>query len=154
MTDTDKLVEMARAAGFNVGRYSTGQRYIQSSDGTADVTKELAAFASAHIASLCGDVEPVARMSWDYRLSIMKADNNGPFVCWTDHASTVAALKAESDAALAWAAVLEAAALEGARRIESLKRECSDPESPIAIQNARYMNVSYFLRSALTKGQP
>lgn len=47
---------------------------------------------------------------------------------------------------------LHAALLEGARRIEALKRECGqDPESPIAIQNSRYMGVSHFLRAALEK---
>jgi len=46
---------------------------------------------------------------------------------------------------------LETAILEAARRIEALKRDCSpdNPESPVAIQNGRYMSISYFLRAAL-----
>lgn len=46
---------------------------------------------------------------------------------------------------------LQAVILEGARRIEALKRDCGmDPQSPTAIQNARYMGVSMFLRAALS----
>lgn len=41
--------------------------------------------------------------------------------------------------------------LEGARRMEDLKRPCgADPESSINIQNSRYMGVSYFLRAAIS----
>ena len=44
------------------------------------------------------------------------------------------------------------ALLEGARRSENLKRETgTNPESPIAIQNGRYMSISYFLRAAIAK---
>jgi len=35
-----------------------------------------------------------------------------------------------------------------ARAVEALKRECGmDPESPTAIQNGRYMGISYRLRA-------
>lgn len=38
--------------------------------------------------------------------------------------------------------------IEIARAVEALKRECGmDPESPIAIQNSRYMTISYRLRA-------
>lgn len=58
-TETDKLVEMARAAGFNVGSYADGRPCIGDLDGN-DITDKLAAFRDRIIASLCGDVEPVA----------------------------------------------------------------------------------------------
>jgi hypothetical protein len=40
------------------------------------------------------------------------------------------------------------ALIDIAREVEALKRECSlDPESPIAVQNSRYMGISYKLRA-------
>lgn len=185
-TDTDKLVEMADAAGLPVRTLADGSPHVDGYFGE-NILPKLVAFRDRIIASLGGDVEPIVwqfrwtnpnnephqppeMTAWEvvepkYRLQsveqrlneLRSATYNGK-ACYEVRAlidaSTVAAIKAERDAALARVAELEAAALEGARRIESLKRECSDPESPIAIQNARYMNVSYFLRSALTKGQP
>lgn len=42
-----------------------------------------------------------------------------------------------------------------ARRVEGLKRECGkDPESPIAIQNGRYMAISYALRDLAKRAAP
>lgn len=47
---------------------------------------------------------------------------------------------------------LLAALLQVARMAESLKRECGmDPESPQAIRNGEYMNISYEARAAITK---
>jgi hypothetical protein len=82
----------------------------------------LSVFASAHIASLCGDVEPVAHM-WQHdetgRTGFVEHATaeeleqweciNRPrrFVAKLYPASTVAALKAERDAALARVAELE-----------------------------------------------
>lgn len=56
---TDKLVEMAEAAGFRIGKYNSGKLYAGDSDGI-DITAELTAFRDAIIAELCVDVEPVA----------------------------------------------------------------------------------------------
>ena len=162
-TETDKLVEMARERGAFYSAAARGWLTFRPD--------MLADFRAAIIADLAADVEQdgfrlvsVNAGFTELMEALDRADRKGYMpdaICnayegfeYRDPATTVAALKAERDAALARVAELEAAALEGARRIESLKRECSDPESPIAIQNARYMNVSYFLRSALTKGQP
>ena len=110
-TETDKLVEMAQAAGFTV---YNGTIYCHDSN----VTERLAAFASAHIASLCGDVEQdgfrlvsVNAGFTELLEALDRADRKGympdaiysayeGFEC-RDPASTVAALKAERDAALA-----------------------------------------------------
>lgn len=111
-TETDKLVEMARAAGAE--RAVPGLFYM-----TLD---NLAAFRAAIIADLAADVEPVAwldaAIDWtatgkpitrriciqaqcgDLALSYVES-------ALRDTASTVAALKAERDAALARVAVLE-----------------------------------------------
>lgn len=114
-----------------------------------------ARFAALHIKELCAGVEPVYQLRYTdgrfpaYWTELTELDyqHRDPRegcefrILYPD--STVAALKAR-------VAELETALLEGARRIESLKRDCSgDPESPIAIQNGRYMGVSHFLREAL-----
>jgi len=65
----------------------------------------------------------------------------------------VTAVLAELAASQAEVLRLRTAIFEGARRVENLKRECgTDPESATAIQNGRYMSISYFLRAALTEG--
>lgn len=47
---------------------------------------------------------------------------------------------------------LQAALLQVARMAEALKRDCGmDPESPQAIRNAEYMNISYAARAALAR---
>ena len=104
-TDTDKLVEMAQAAGIGtVGGQPTAY--------PAGYTK-LAAFRAAIIADLCGDVEPVAEFGgrrqtpegttefWGVLLEPWDAPPKGSQLY---SASTVAALKArvaelEKDAA-------------------------------------------------------
>ena len=108
MTDKhDKLVEAAKAAGFC---YVGGTLFAHD----IDLTPKLAAFAAAHVASLCADVEPVA---W-----IWKYANGEEEVVFVDSArvqwdpdthdiptkvtplypaSTVASLTAQRDAALA-----------------------------------------------------
>lgn len=113
-TDTDKLIQSAEAAGFRVVRFNDAAAYACDDEGK-DITPKLAAFASAHIASLCGDVEPVAwgifanngnirfwacdKASADSQAAKTGGDVEGIF-----RASTVAALKArvaelEKDAA-------------------------------------------------------
>ena len=120
-SDTDKLIQAAEAAGFRVVRFNDAAAYACDDEGK-DITPQLAAFASAHIASLCGDVEPVAYM-WQHdetgRIGFVEhapAEEleqweriNRPrrFVAKLYPASTVAALKAERDAALARVAELE-----------------------------------------------
>ena len=116
-TDTDKLVEMAVAAGG-----------MQLTSGNVALSpEELAAFRAAIIASLCGDVEPVAHM-WQHdetgRTGFVEhapAEEleqweriNRPrrFVAKLYTASTVAALKAENEALRARVAELEEAALQ------------------------------------------
>ena len=111
-TETDKLVEMARAAGFTISN---------------DLVKMLAAFKAAIIADLAADVEPVAHM-WQHdetgRTGFVEhapAEEleqweriNKPrrFVAKLYSASTVAALKAENEALRARVAELEEAALQ------------------------------------------
>ena len=55
-SDTDKLVEMALASGAQYHITTDPGVWLELDAAT------LGAFASAHIASLCGDVEPVAFM--------------------------------------------------------------------------------------------
>ena len=116
-TETDKLVEMARAAGAE--RAVPGLFYM-----TLD---NLAAFRAAIIADLAADVEPVAHM-WQHdetgRTGFVEhapAEEleqweriNKPrrFVAKLYSASTVAALKAENEALRARVAELEEAALQ------------------------------------------
>lgn len=46
--------------------------------------------------------------------------------------------------------VLEDALLRVARMAEALKKDCGmDPESPQAVRNGQYMNISYAARAAL-----
>ena len=48
------------------------------------------------------------------------------------------------------AMVLEDALLRVARMAEALKKDCGmDPESPQAVRNGQYMNISYAARAAL-----
>lgn len=96
-TDTDKLVEMARAAGF-ILHNGTLQSLAD------DLTGQLAAFASAHIASLCGDVEPVGRFIETRLAGFQQTFTHCDKPIYLYDASTVAALKArvaelEKDAA-------------------------------------------------------
>lgn len=122
-TDTDKLIQVAEAAGFRVVRFNDADAYACDDEGK-DITPQLAAFASAHIASLCGDVEQdgfhlvsVNAGFTELLEALDRADRKGympdaiysayeGFEC-RDPASTVAALKAERDAALARVAELE-----------------------------------------------
>ena len=60
-TDTDKLIQVAEAAGFRVVRFNDADAYACDDEGK-DITPKLAGFRTAIIASLCGDVEPVAFM--------------------------------------------------------------------------------------------
>ena len=106
-TETDKLVEMARESRATKSGTAPDELLTFS-------RRELAAFASAHIASLCGDVEPVA---WLHKQGAHTEPSERELLedekerGWTQKplypASTVAALKAERDAALERVAVLE-----------------------------------------------
>lgn len=112
-TDTDKLIQVAEAAGFRVVRFNDADAYACDDEGK-DITPKLAGFRTAIIASLCGDVEPVAiyhgRCVIDcgehghLDMQLLKMIPAGTALCT---ASTVAALKAERDAALARVAELE-----------------------------------------------
>ena len=118
-TDTDKLVEMALKSGA-VNHFVQGlpDRYAFS-------LNELAAFASAHVASLCADVKPIraqcpecdgsgkkarlgenelGRYGWQ---SIPCTKCNGVGALHTYPASVVATITAQRDAAMARVAELE-----------------------------------------------
>jgi hypothetical protein len=69
-------------------------------------------------------------------------------IAW--QADATAALKAQA----ARIAELEAALLRVARMAEALKKPCGmDFESPQAVRNGEYMNLSYFARAALKEKQ-
>ena len=119
MTDKhDKLVEAAQAAGFC---YVGGTLFAHD----IDLTPKLAAFASAHVASLCADVKPIraqcpecdgsgkkarwgknelGRSGWQ---SVPCTKCNGVGALHTYPASTVASLTAQRDKALARVVELE-----------------------------------------------
>ena len=120
MTDKhDKLVEMALDAGFHAGKTISGQRYAYDGAGI-DVTKELAAFADAHVASLCADVKPwvwlvTGSRVFDDQVEFTQSKAEARIAERKDGsecvplvpASTVASLTAQRDAALARVAELE-----------------------------------------------
>ncbi len=120
MTDKhDKLVEMALDAGFHAGKTISGQRYAYDGAGI-DVTKELAAFASAHVASLCADVKPwvwlvTGSRVFDDQVEFTQSKAEARIAERKDGsecvplvpASVVASLTAQRDAALARVAELE-----------------------------------------------
>ena len=63
----------------------------------------------------------------------------------TDTQAQIEALKAERDA-------LRETLLKVARMAEALKRPCGmEPDSPQAIRNGKYMDISYVARAALAK---
>jgi len=104
-TDTDKLVEMALASGAQYHITTDPGVWLELDAAT------LGAFASAHIASLCGDVEPVAFMfqhsetgritfvdAWQKENGWATANPRYKEVGALHGASTVAALKSRADA--------------------------------------------------------
>jgi len=100
-TDTDKLIQVAEAAGFRVVRFNDADAYACDDEGK-DITPKLAGFRTAIIASLCGDVEPVAWIESD-----KSGDKLGNTLIWYEinsrceplyPASALAALAAERDA--------------------------------------------------------
>ena len=111
MTDKhDKLVELLRETGAEEA--VAGLFYVTA--------KDIAAFASAHVASLCADVEPVAFMfqhsetgriafvdAWQKENGWATANPRYKEVGALHGASTVASLTAQRDAALARVAELE-----------------------------------------------
>ena len=65
MTDKhDKLVEMAEASGATAYDLHDGEEWSLTRD-------QLAAFASAHVASLCADVEPFVFEEYPYHYEAM-----------------------------------------------------------------------------------
>jgi len=164
-TDTDKLIQVAEAAGFRVVRFNDAAAYACDDEGK-DITPQLAAFASAHIASLCGDVEQdgfhlvsVNAGFTELLEALDRADRKGympdaiysayeGFEC-RDPASTVAALKAERDAALARVAELE----KDAARYRLLRRgqKWSVVDGIGTVLRADELDAA--IDAALTKGQ-
>jgi len=67
------------------------------------------------------------------------------------HAAAVSAAKdAEIEHLRERVRVLEDALLQVASMAEALKKDCGmDPESPQAVRNGQYMNISYSARAAL-----
>lgn len=139
-TDTDKLIQAAEAAGFRVVRFNDAAAYACDDEGK-DITPQLAAFASAHIASLCGDVEPFVFEEYPYNSEAMgcgledrditdryeamaygwdrameRAAEAIPDDLYPAH--TVAALKSRADALAARVAELE----KDARRLDAVER--------------------------------
>jgi len=101
-TDTDKLIQVAEAAGFRVVRFNDADAYACDDEGK-DITPKLAGFRTAIIASLCGDVEPVAwlhKQGAHTELSERELLEDEKERGWTQKplypASTVAALKARA----------------------------------------------------------
>ena len=112
-TDTDKLIQAAEAAGFRVVRFNDADAYACDDEGK-DITPKLTSFRAAIIASLCGDVEPTLYTATVNGAHIIFCDAEPPDDAYDTGtlvrhypASTVAALKAERDAALARVAELE-----------------------------------------------
>ena len=176
MTDKhDKLVEMALDAGFHAGKTISGQRYAYDGAGI-DVTKELAAFADAHVASLCADVEPVAFgifasngnirfWACDKASADSQAAKTGGDVVGIYPASTVASLTAQRDQALARVAELEKDAARGRLLLKWLwSGHIPGPAwgRPIKLvetcpqfgDETEVKNIEALLDAALTKGQP
>lgn len=97
-TDTDKLVEMAVASG-------AGRIKLADGDLIEFTPENLAAFRAAIIASLCGDVEPVALVGEVYGLYWIGAEPVAEIVRRTGvkpgdklyPASVVAAITAQRD---------------------------------------------------------
>jgi hypothetical protein len=168
-TDTDKLVEMARGCGIKIN-HEPQWAHLR---GEATPT-QLAAFRDRIIASLCGDVEQdgfhlvsVNAGFTELLEALDRADRKGympdaiysayeGFEC-RDPASTVAALKAERDAALARVAELE----KDAARYRWLRDE-GNPYAILVVGNQEKTGIKPFygieldaaIDAALTKGQP
>ena len=167
MTDKhDKLEEMLRASGAEPCN-SAGTLFMVS-------LKDATAFRTAIIASLCGDVEQdgfrlmsVNAGFTELLEALDRADRKGympdaiysayeGFEC-RDPASTVAALKAERDAALARVAELE----KDAARYRWLRDE-GNPYAILVVGNQEKTGIKPFygieldaaIDAALTKGQP
>ena len=114
MTDKhDKLVEAAKAAGFC---YVGGTLFAHD----IDLTPKLAAFAAAHVASLCADVKPwvwlvTGSRVFDDQVEFTQSKAEARIAERKDGsecvplvpASTVASLTAQRDQALARVAELE-----------------------------------------------
>jgi hypothetical protein len=109
-TDTDKLIQVAEAAGFRVVRFNDADAYACDDEGK-DITPKLTSFRAAIIADLCGNVEPVAFMfqhsetgritfvdAWQKENGWAAANPRYSEVGALHGASTVAALKAEIEA--------------------------------------------------------
>ena len=138
MTDKhDKLVELLRETGAEEA--VAGLFYVTA--------KDIAAFADAHVASLCADVEPVAWIESD-----KSGDKLGNTLIWYEinsrceplyPASALAALAAERDA-------LRTA-------LEDLTSEAVEiweyPADYPQIEHANEL-IAKYKAAALTKGQP
>lgn len=145
-TDTDKLATAKqRLAALFVSATQDGRAFSEN------LEPAIAALLDAHIASLCGDVEPVAFIAKG-DLPLLKygmhpiagaktaEDDEGLF-----HVSKVAALKAERDAALARVAVLEKDAAPV--RFDVLYAYACE-------HHLNYNLLCKIVNDALTKGQP
>lgn len=167
MTDKhDKLVEMARASG--------AQYHVTTDPGVwLELDAEaLAAFAAAHVASLCADVEPVAFMfqhsetgriafvdAWQKENGWALANPRYSEVGTMHGASTVASLTAQRDQALARVAELE----KDAARYQWLRDGdiCADYPYPVmrtgGWQDGQTIwadELDAAIDAFLTKGQP
>lgn len=170
-TETDKLVEMAEASGFTA---YNGVIYCEGNI----ITEELADFRDRIIASLCEDVEPFVFEEYPYLYEAMGCGLEDRNI--TDRyeamaygwerameraaeaipdgaiypASTVAALKAERDAALARVAVLEGVIDRVLLDIDDDGVAEAQDIAVLAMRNIRNGRPQYEGLDALTKGQP
>ena len=167
MTDKhDKLVEAAQAAGFC---YVGGTLFAHD----IDLTPKLAAFASAHVASLCAGVGPVAFMfqhsetgriafvdAWQKENGWALANPRYSEVGTMHGASTVASLTAQRDQALARVAELEKDAQDRLDTVQAIfdaigytkEYAMQWPKEKASVTFKRWFDEQ--MRAALTKGQP
>ena len=171
-TDTDKLVALLRECGAEEA--VTGLFYV--------TVKDIAAFAAAHVASLCAGVEQdgfrlvsVNAGFTELMEALDRADRKGymPDAIYSayegfqyrDPASTVASLTAQRDQALARVAELEKDAARGRLLLKWLwSGHIPGPAwgRPIKLvetcpqfgDETEVKNIEALLDAALTKGQP
>lgn len=100
--------------------------------------------------------EPIAAFEqWRHSFSWGRPFDPGEWEAWQAAMAHAARASQPATPAAHPVAVTAEDLIDIARRVEGLKRECGmDPESPIAIQNGRYMAISYALRDLAKRAAP